>query len=221
MLVLKALLDAQRRRSPIKLYLADDHLPCSSAVLGFDFTQQSLLLDRPVGGLTRAQAHCMTTSPFWLQMSYQNRTIAVQCQTLDDADELFTVRMTNIALDTSRRWFPRVHFIARQGPKFALTLSGTQTLTGNVRDLSVHGARVDFYGNNIRTLINARKTLECRLNFNDFFTLHMFADVQQSEYVRRSPRHSRMRVIFQQTEESFTQLRDFVDMFDRDLGFAC
>lgn len=210
--VLAALLDAQQVHRSVKLYLQDGSMPLNSTVLGFNYYESSLLLDAISPALSAQQQKSLSQVPVWVQLRHEDRFLNVLCLLEDSQFDLHTLKILQCEFTQNQRWFSRVHFDPRKGPKLRMDLPHALPLYGYLRNLSVHGAMVEFYGEDIREQLRGLKQCHCLVRFNELFQLQLNCDIKHLSFERRPSCHSQLRLMFAvHTEVSYSQIENFID----------
>lgn len=210
-----ALLDAQQHHKSVKVYLPNGGQPLASAILGFDYYQQTILLDGFNPPLSRQHIQQLAQVPFWLQLRTEDEYVNVFCTLVEHQFDLYTLKILQHEVTDNQRWFARVEFDARKGPEFSLDIPYDLPLKGHVRNLSVHGALVEFYGSDVRDQLGGLKQAQSSLRFNELFGVELKADIKQVSILRQ-PMRSAVRVMFNQhSSVSFSQLENFIDSFNQ------
>lgn len=215
--LLAALLDAQQQHKVVKVYLPNGCQALNSTVLGFDYYERSLLLDSLTPPIGKKKLKSLEKTPFWLQMRHQDQYLNLFCVVLEFQYDLYTLKILQHEFTDNQRWFSRIRFEVRQGPQLSLDLPHELPIKGHIRNLSAHGAMVEFFGDDIREQLDGRTVCDCRLRFNELFDVELKAEVKQLSFVRRPSCHSRLRVMFaSHSSVSFTQLENFIEAFSEE-----
>ncbi|MFL0799123.1 MAG: flagellar brake protein [Agarilytica sp.] len=213
--LISALLDAQQQHKVVKVYLTNGSQALNSNLLGFDYYERSLLLDSLTPPVGNQQLKSMAKTPFWLQVRHQDSYLNLYCVVSEFQYDLYTLKILQHEFTDNQRWFPRIRFDARQGPELTLDVPHELPIKGRIRNLSVHGAMVEFYGEDIREHIGSLQHCLCRLRFNELFDVELKADVKQLTYERKPSCHSRLRLMFtSHSGVSYSQLDNFIDAFN-------
>ncbi|MFL0809629.1 MAG: hypothetical protein K6L76_04385 [Agarilytica sp.] len=210
-----ALLDAQQHHKAVKVYLPNGQQALASAILGFDYYEQTILLDAFNPPLSRHQLQQLGQIPFWLQLRADEHYVNVYCTVLEHKYDLYTLKVLQHEISENQRWFPRISFDARKGPEIELAIPYELPLKGHIKNLSVHGALVEFYGNDAREYMAGLKKCESRVRFNELFEMKLLADVKNYS-LQRNPMRTTLRVMFNDhTSVTYSQLENFIDTFNQ------
>lgn len=215
--LVSALLDAQQNHKVVKVYLPDGNQPLSSTVLGFDYYERSLLLDSLTPPVGKQKLKTLEKTPFWLQLRHEDRYLNLFCVVDEYQYDLYTLKILQHEFTDNQRWFSRIRFDVRKGPQLTVDLPHELPIKGYIRDLSAHGALVEFYGNDIRDQLEDRKVCDCRLRFNELFDVELKAEIKQLTFARRPSCHSQLRLMFtSHSSVTFSQLENFIEAFNED-----
>lgn len=213
--LIAALLDAQQQHTFVKVYLPSGDHPLSSTVLGFDYYEKTILLDALTPPIGKQQLSSMERTPFWLQMKHQDSYLNIYCIVEEFQYDLYTLKILQHEFTDNQRWFSRVKFDARQGPELTLDIPHELPIIGHIRNLSVHGAMAEFYGEDIRDRVGSSDPITCRLRFNELFDITLKAQIKNLTFLRKPSCHSHLRVQFSShSNVTFSQLQNFIDAFN-------
>ena len=212
--LLNALLEAQHHHKSIKVYLPDGNLALNSTVLGFDYYARTILLDSLTPPIRGRQAKTLEKTPFWLQLRHDGSMLNIFC-TLDECQyDLYTLKILQHEFTDNQRWFSRIHFDVRTGPSLSIEIPHELPIEGHIRNLSVHGAMVEFYGDDVRERLGTQTASHCRMRFNDLFDVQLQAEIRQAAFLRKPSCHSALRLVFRaHNDVSYAQLDNFINAF--------
>ncbi len=215
--LLNALLEAQHHHKSIKVYLPDGNLALSSTVLGFDYYARTILLDSLTPPIRGRQAKTLENTPFWLQLRHDGSMINIFCTLEECQYDLYTLKILQHEFTDNQRWFSRIHFDVRTGPKLSLEVPHELPVEGHIRNLSVHGALVEFYGEDVRERLGAHGNYNCRMRFNDLFDAHVTTEIRHAAFLRKPSCHSALRLVFRShSDVSYAQLDNFINAFQEE-----
>lgn len=218
--IVSALLDAQQRRQCVRVYNLEGDKPYVSKILGFDYYEQALLVDGFSPALSKSTLLSMSTTPFWVQLPYKSQYLNLYCLIEEAQFDLFTLKILRCEFTENQRWFSRIHFEPRKGPGLELHLPYDLPAQGTIKNLSVHGARVDFYGDDLRERLVGVKGCHCQIRFNDLFDVRFECQIKQHSFERKPSCHTELRLMFiNHSPVSYSQLENFVEAFSEELPF--
>ncbi len=213
--LIAALLDAQQQHTFVKVYLPNGDQPLCSTVLGFDYYEKTLLLDSLTPPIGQDQLSSMEKTPFWLQMKHRDSYLNIFCIVEEFQYDLYTLKILQHEFTDNQRWFSRIKFDTRKGPELTLEVPHELPVVGYIRNLSVHGAMAEFYGEDIRDRVTTNGPISCRLKFNELFDISLKAEIKNLAFLRKPSCHSHLRVLFRShSNVSFSQLQNFIDAFN-------
>lgn len=208
------LLDAQQEHRSIKIFLNSRQAPRMSAVLGFDYFGQQLLLDGFLPQVEEKVKKAMHKQPFWAQLRADRGVLNICCVLIETTCDLHTVKIIHCEHSDNRRWHTRIHFRPRSGPDITFDVPRDLPLQGAIRNLSVHGALVEFYGDDVRDRLIERRRYNGRLRFNEHFDLEINCQLRKVNFNRKPACHGAVRLMFEHSSEvALVQLENFIEAF--------
>lgn len=219
--VLSALLDAQHVHAPVTLMLNDGHQPTQSNLLGFDYYDNTLLIDNLRPALSVKQLKTLEREPVWLRIKVGNELLQVLCLLVEFQCDLHTLAIVRCEFTRDHRWFPRITFPVRSGPKCRLSPPNLLPIWGYVRNLSTNGAMIEFYGDDLRESLSNMREVDTHIRFNELFQLTMVCDIKTLKYMRSPSCHTQLRLKFSRhTDISRHQVDGFIDALREDAAFS-
>ncbi len=207
-----ALIDAQRRHKSVRIVPPAGENSVASTILGFDYYESTLLLDNFAPQISRSDTESMKHCAFWLQLPHQDHFLTLYCLLESHLYELYTLKILSYEFTSNRRWYPRIHFDPRRGPILSLTPPHALPVDGWIKNLSVRGAQVEIYGEDIREQLAGQARCDCRIKFNELFTVDCTAAIRQLAFKRSPACHSSLRLVFPQLSPVvFRQLENFIE----------
>ncbi len=210
--LLSALLEAQLSHSATTIIVEGESTVFNSSLLGFDYYENTLLIDGLSPPLDVALRNKLENIPFWLQIKHPRGYINLSCVLVGAKHELYTLQMLDGELTQNRRWQSRLIFNARSGPTTKFWIKQNLPVEGTLHDISVGGASVDFFGKDTRSSIARNNEYTFAIQFNEQFTLSLTGIIKQNRFKREPCCHSRARVVFTRLDEVVrSQLINFID----------
>ena len=219
--IIGALLDAQDTHSNVKIYQLHCIEPLHSRVLGFDYYSQTLLIDGFSPPQNQKNLALMKEEAFYLQIKASNgKFLRLTCLLVEEHFDLFTLKILTAEFTLNQRWFQRIQFEPRNGPACKFALKEQLPIEGHIRDLSVHGALVECYGDDLREQFVFSRFCETQIKFNELFELSTTCQLKQIQFSRKPSCHTRIRIGFSHhTSVSYSQVENFINAFEHDLAF--
>ncbi len=215
--VLSALLDAQHIHSPVTLMINDGYTPAQSSLLGFDYYDNTLLIDNLRPALSVRELQRMEREPVWLRLKVGDQRLHILCLLVEYQCDLHTLAIVRCEFTRDLRWFPRVSFPSRVGPKCRLSPPHQIPVWGYVRNLSTNGAMIEFYGEDLRESLANMKQVDTHIRFNELFQLNMSCDIKTLKYLRSPSCHTQLRLMFNRhTDISRHQVDGFIEALRSD-----
>lgn len=213
--IVSALLDAQQKQQSVRVYTLEGEKPWLSKILGFDYYEKALLVDGFSPPLPTSRIQAMTHSPFWVQLPHQDQYLNLYCLIEESRFDLFTLKILKCEFTENQRWFSRIHFEPRKGPTLDIRLPHELPVKGFIKNLSVHGAKVDFYGENLRERLFGLKSCFCHMRFNDMFAVEFECQIKNLSFERKPSCHTQLRLMFNDHSPlTYIQLENFIDAFN-------
>jgi len=210
--IVAALLEAQHHHTHVRIFMPDVPTPLHSPMLGFDYYAMTLLLDGFRPPIDGDLLNKMGKSPFWLQVPYRSEYIHVCCVIQESKYDLHTLKILEWKRNPQQRWNSRVAFTRTQGPQVKIRTPDQQSINGYIRDLSIHGARIEMLGSDERQSMTQGQNLPCLIQFNEQFSLTLSSRVKQVQFTRKPCCHTHARVIFESiTPTQCMQIQNFIE----------
>ncbi|VUD56493.1 hypothetical protein TDB9533_02149 [Thalassocella blandensis] len=210
--LLSALLEAQFNHAQATLFLNNEATPFSSTLLGFDYYENTLLIDGLSPPIEQMIRNRLMQKPFWMQIKSERGYIHISCILLEVQHDLYTLSLLEGELTHNRRWHPRLAFPSRSGPKIKFQRKNGPDLDGIIRDISISGATADFFGKDIRSELQKNSQVKTRIVFNEQFNLSVDCLIKQSSFLRQPCCHSKVRLMFNDYDQvSRLQLQEFIE----------
>lgn len=212
-----ALLDAQQEHKSITIFLNNNTQALRSTVLGFNFYENTLLIDGLNPPVNHTVLKCLATMPFWVQLKCGERYLNLQCVMSENRYDLYTLTLLDHKFTNNQRWFSRIYFDTRRGPEISMFVPHHLPIAGHIKNLSAHGALAEFYGTDIREAFTGMESCNCHIGFNDMFSIDLKCDIKKCSFERRPSCHSVLRVTFDASNShNISRLDNFIDALGND-----
>ncbi|WP_086932660.1 hypothetical protein [Agarilytica rhodophyticola] len=215
--LLRALLDAQQEHAKLTIYLNNSPQIHHSVLLGFNYYENSILIDGLHPPVCHKVLKSLESSPFWLQLKTGEEFLNLQCEIADNLYDLYTLRLLDHRFSNNQRWFSRIYFENRRGPKISVTVPHQIPIVGYIKNLSAHGALAEFYGPDIRPMLANIERCQCYLEFNKAFRMQLKCEIRRVSFERSPSCHSLIRfTIASHDNKYFVQLDSFINALKED-----
>ena len=209
-----AIVECEIQRKALKVIPHNTSKSYQSAILGFDYQAREILIDLPRVLEWEVLGHELSHQHFWIQIPVGEKFAMVQAEQLERLNDCISAKIISGFETNNQRWNPRVHFDQQKGPLAKIQLSHQPNVQGHIRNLSLYGALIEFYGQDYRKTFLINRTLKSQIAFNDHFKLNLDLNVSYSAFARSPCCHTKLRVMFEQlTDVQKAQITDFIESF--------
>ncbi len=186
-----------------------------SIILGFDAYEDEILLGGIYPQPSPEMLEYLLEEQFWIQCNYKNQFLNIGARTNEiiTSSDLISANIVESKMTNDRRWSPRAEFKSFHGPKVEVMPTHGEIERGEVKNISYHGAMLEFFGADLRKIISQGEFLNIRIFFNEQYVIETKVKVKQCFFRRKPCRHSGIRIEFSNSRDiDQMQIQEFVDL---------
>ena len=210
-----ALISNHKNHSLVQIITPEKLTRFQSIILGFDAYEDEMLLGGIYPFPDAETLQTIVDHEFWVQCSYRDQfyNLRVKTNEILASSDLISVRILDSQITQDRRWSPRVEFKSLTGPKVELLPIYGDIERGEVKNLSYHGALLEFFGIDLRQNLRDEKFVNLRILLSPQLVIDTKVKIKQCFFRRKPCRHSGLRITFSHINDlDRLHIREFVEL---------